>query len=284
MKVYKQGIQDKKIMLIDKGDYQILVSDDELIIHNNCINVNLKEINEEELKFFFNLINQGYRYFFHNNYALLYYPSFGYGKYFLYKTSSQNTQLTNLSLDLLNGKVSENEFMEKISSIGKIDGKIIGEIDEFCSISNEVVLPNPSNIPQLSDCIDLDIQLLDSNIRIFSLFFEIKNISAFSLLSKYLTVLEVIKGEYKGSIFTQNGKGIIYDNIKEISIISEGFTKICGKFRLDDPKFCIIGNGISFYSNDKSELKEVERSLDNLKTAIRKINSDEDRSNDDKRE
>ncbi|AWR96576.1 hypothetical protein DFR86_02765 [Acidianus sulfidivorans JP7] len=280
MKICENGILDNKNTFIDKGDYQILINENDLFLHNNCLDINLRKITRDELLFLLDIINKGYRYFFHNEYAIVYFPGFGYGKYFLYKTKSKNAELTELSLNLLNGKISEIDFMNRISS-EHIDGEIVGQVDEFCSISNNLTLPNFSTDIQLNNCVELKIQFNDSNIQIFSIFFKISNTSPFLVVSQYLTILNIIKGKYRGEILSKDGEGLIFDDIRKVNIVSKGITKICGKFRLDKEEYCIIGDGISFHSKNSEDVEGVERSLVNLKNVIMKININESRSNND---
>jgi hypothetical protein len=156
-------------------------------------------------------------------------------------------KLHGLSETADNCKVSEDVYIDYLMKYQGVKGETIGIIDEFYTLTNELRLPKYEPM-ELTQCKELEVKFEDKYVEIFNVRFRILDISYFDFLSKYISVLKIIKGNYKGEIKTSSGEGIIYHKIGKIKNLTFSFTKICGKYRLDTPENCIIGDGISFHT------------------------------------
>lgn len=271
MLVCRQGLKDGNDSLYDYGNFQVIKNEKGRYFYSEGIILKVSDISSNVLDKLVYAINKGIRYFFLEGYLLQYIPSFGYGNYFIFKTEIKDEELNNKSLQLLEGKVSEDEYIGYLMKYQGAKGETIGVIDEFYTLTNELRLPKYEPM-ELTQCKELEVKFEDKYVEIFNVRFRILDIPYFNFLSKYISVLQIIKGSYKGEIKTSSGEGIIYHEINKIKNLTFSFTKICGKYRLDTPENCIIGDGISFHTKNKDEISQLMYCLENLKTLRDSLN------------
>ncbi|BDC18191.1 hypothetical protein [Acidianus sp. HS-5] len=264
MLICKQGIKDKDITLYDYGSFQIIRGNEEYF-HSDGMTLDVSKIPLDILNKLFYTINKGIKYFFLDKYLLQYIPTFGYGNYLILKTEIKDNELNKKSLEFLEGKIGDDEYINYLMRYQGVNGEVVGEIDEFYALSNELKMPTYTQ-KELTQCKELDVRFEDKFVELFGVRFRIIDIPYFCIVSKYISLLQIINGKYKGNINTKEGEGIIYDEIGKIKNISSSLTRICGRFRLDTPENCIIGDGISFHTKDENEVSLLLYCLENLKT------------------
>ncbi len=264
MLVCKQGIKDNEITLYDYGEFQIISSADEYF-HSEGMTLNVSKIPLYDLNKILSAVNKGIKYFLLDEFLLQYIPAFGYGNYLILKTEIKDEELNKKSLAFLEDKISDEEYINYLMRYQGVNGEVVGIIDEFYALSNDLKIPTYEQM-ELTQCKELHAIFEDKFVELFGVKFRILDIPYFYLVSKYISILQIIKGKYKGNIYTNGGEGIIYNEIGTIKNISSSFTRICGKYRLDAPENCVIGDGISFHTKNKNEVDLLLYCLENLKT------------------
>ncbi len=276
MKVCINGVSNGFKFYVGK-DFFLLDRGVDVLVKANGVEIRRSsEININVLKRLVEALNKGYRYAFLDGYLLTYNFGYGFGEYRVLKVNLEDQNLSKLTDSLLNGYLNEGEYIAELSRVdwSKVSGYTVMVIDEFSLVSYSVdwkVFEYSGG--DLLNCVELEAKVTGEKVIIGSLSFPVKPYSAFVDLSAFITLFKVLTGGYDGEFEIERGKGYLYQQISSVSIRHVANTKICGKFRLDEPVFCAFGDGISMYSSDQQSLEKALSDVERLKEMSGKLKS-----------
>lgn len=268
MFICENGIKNDYTFYIN-NENAVLMRKTDILIKKLGINVRLfKDLDRDAINILFSALKNGFYNIYYNGYILIYNLGYGYGLYRILKINYMDTILSEKTLQLLDGKISQEEYekyMEKLKNEKDLKGLTIAVIDEFSLLSENIDWDLFNyNMDKLENCHEINAKISEK-IEIGNLKFDVQKEAEFVDLAAFITLFNIIKGKYVGNFEIKDGEGYIYKPFSEINITNIGSTRICGKIRLAKEKPCAFGDGISFYSEDTKTLNEVIGDINKIK-------------------
>ncbi|MCI2415366.1 MAG: hypothetical protein MPF33_09035 [Candidatus Aramenus sp.] len=276
MKVCGNGASDGFRFYIGK-DFFLLDRGIDVLIKAKGVEVRKsRDTNVEALGKLTEAVRKGYKYAFLDGYLLTYNFGFGFGEFRILKVDLEDENLSRLTHALLDGSLEEREYNLELSKVdwSKLKGYTVTVVDEFSLVSSDVDWNVFSyEAGDLVNCLELDAKVTGEKVSVGSLSFPVKPYSEFVDLSAFITLFSVLRGGYKGEFELDNGKGYLYQPFLAVSIKHVGKTRICGKFRLEEPAYCAFGDGISLYSSIEQSLERAIKDVERLREISGKLKS-----------
>lgn len=274
MFICKNGIINDFTFYID-NENAILIRKTDILIKKQGINVRLcKDLDKNAVNILLSALKNGFYNIYYKGYLLIYNIGYGYGLYRILKINYIDDILSEKTIQLLNGKISQEEYekcMTKLKNEKGLKGFTIVAIDEFSLLSENINWDLFSyKVDKLENCHEINAKISDK-IEIGNLKFDIQKEAEFVDLAAFITLFNIINGKYIGNFEIKDGEGYIYKPFTEINITNIGNTRICGKIRLPKEKPCAFGDGISFYSDDTNTLNEVISDINKIKEISGKL-------------